>query len=172
MRARLLPLTAPLLLLAASLGCAPPTPTFGPPAVRLAAVPLVDLARSPHTVDALRAGRVALLSFWATWCDACEKELAALNRLHARATGEHAVVIGVAVGEPPGAVRRFVEAHDLRYPQLVDEHLHLTDALGQRRLPATLVISRTGEVVFTGGLLDSAALAAFRKALAAPIPPG
>ncbi len=65
-------------------------------------------------------------------------------------------------------MRRFVEAHDLRYPQLVDEELHLTDALGQNRLPATLVVSRTGEVVFTGGVLDTNALAAFRKALAAP----
>lgn len=172
MRARLLPLTRPLLLLlAAALGCGSAPRAFGPPAPRLAAVTLVDLTRAPRSVDTLRAGRVALVSFWATWCDACEKELAALNRLHARTTGEHAVVIGVAVGESPATVRRFVEAHDLRYAQLVDEDLRLTDALGQRRLPATLVVSRAGEVVFTGGLLDTNALAAFRRALAEPTEP-
>jgi peroxiredoxin len=128
-------------------------------------VPVFDLDRSAKSVDGLRAGRVALLTFWATWCEACQKEQEALNRLHERATGDKAVVIGVAVGEPSLKVKSFVEQHGLRYAQLVDEEFRLTDALGQRRLPATVIVNRDGKVVYRGGALDAEALAAFRDAL-------
>ncbi len=171
MRSRLLALTA--LLASACAPSAAPTPPVGTALLRPASpdshlppVALLDLDRSPKSVDAVRAGRVALVTFWATWCDACEREMPALNRLEDRATGAHAVVIGVAVGEPSPRVRLFVQKHALRYTQLVDEDFQLTDALGQKRLPATLVLDRTGQIVFQGGALDPSALAAFRKALA------
>ena len=41
----------------------------------------------------------------------------------------------------------------------------LADALGQRRVPATLVVDRSGRVVYRGEALDEGSLAAFRKAL-------
>lgn len=193
MRSRLLPLTAlgpsagaaPLRPLATAAlataallasACAPtaaPTPPIGTallPAAssdsHLPPVALLDLDRTPKSVDAVRAGRVALVTFWATWCDACQREMPALNRLDERATGTEAVVIGVAVGEPSPRVRQFVQRHALRYTQLVDEDFQLTDALGQKRLPATLVLDRSGQIVFQGGALDPPALAALRRALA------
>lgn len=132
---------------------------------KLPDVAVVDLDRAPKSVDGLRAGRVALVSLWATWCEACQKEFEALNRLNEHATGDKAVVIGVAVGEPSARVRGFVVEHGLKYAQLVDEEFHLADALGQRRLPATLIVNRTGEVVYVGGVLDAEALSAFRRAM-------
>lgn len=146
-------------------GAAPPSGASGAAAIKLPDVMLVDLERAPRSIDRLRDGRPALLTFWATWCEACQRELAALNRLDQRATGEHAVVIGVAVGEAPAKVRSFVEQHGLRYAQVVDEQFQLSDALGQRRLPATLVVNGAGEVVYSGGALDAEALAAFRKVI-------
>lgn len=111
-------------------------------------------------------GRVAVLSFWATWCDACVGEIAALERLHAqaRARGD-AVVVGIAVGEPREKVAAFAMERHLPYPQLVDESFQLADALGQQRVPATLVVDHAGRIVFRGGALDPASLAAFRSAL-------
>lgn len=177
MRAWLFPLTLPLgFTLGLGLGCTPAPTARAPAAAALAAaapapdklpdVAVIDLDRAPKSVEGLRAGRVALVTFWATWCDACQKEFSALNRLDDRATGDQAVVIGVAVGEPSAKVRGFVQEHGLKYAQLVDEEFHLTDALGQRKLPATLIVSRTGDVVYAGGVLDAQALAAFRKAMA------
>jgi len=46
-----------------------------------------------------------------------------------------------------------------------DGEFKLSDALGQRRVPATLVLDRGGRVVYSGGALDEQALAAFRAAL-------
>lgn len=116
-------------------------------------------------MDAVRAGKVALVSFWAPWCDSCVAELDALNRLDDRARPSGGVVIGVAVGETPESAATFARVHKLHYPQLVDEDYKLTDALGQRRVPTTLVVDRQGHIVYSGGALDEHALAAFRAAL-------
>lgn len=112
-------------------------------------------------------GHVALVSFWATWCSACEKELDALNRLAARTAARgDALVLGVAVGESRATVDAFVRQRGLRYPQVLDEDFRLADALGQRDVPATLVIDRSGRIVYRGDALDGAGLAAFSDALA------
>ena len=105
------------------------------------------------------------VSLWATWCDACEKEMDALNRLDAR-TGADAVVIGVAVGEEREKVADFTRRRGLRYVQLVDQDFAFADALGQRRVPATLVVDRQGRIVFRGEALDAASLDALRRAVA------
>lgn len=162
--------------LAAISGCASGdgTARSGVPPVSEAAgealpqVPLVTLENRATRLDAEIEGRPALVSFWATWCDACSKELGALDRLGDRARSDGGVVIGVAVGEPRATAAEFVSRHRVRFPQLVDEGFALTDALGQRRLPTTLVVDRHGRVVFTGGALDERALAAFREALRGP----
>jgi peroxiredoxin len=157
------------------LGCgAAPVPAPAPvaavtsapaPAAMLPVIELVTSANRAAGVDSVRAGKVALVSFWAPWCDSCVAELDALNRLDDRARQSGGVVIGVAVGETPESAAAFAGAHKMRYPQLVDEDYKLTDALGQRRVPTTLVVDRTGHVVYSGGALDERALAAFRAAL-------
>jgi peroxiredoxin len=137
--------------------------------VRLPAVGVATLTGEPAEVARLASGRVALLSFWATWCDACDKEMDALNRLHAKTLeGHDAVVIGVAVGEDREKVAAFARRRGLRYAQVVDEHFALADALGQRRLPATVVVDRKGRIVYRGEALDAGSLEAMRKAIAEP----
>jgi peroxiredoxin len=114
------------------------------------------------------AGRVTLVSFWATWCEACTKEIDALNRLATRTAGrKDALVVGVAVGESAADVDAFVREHGMNYEQLVDEDFSLADALGQRDVPATLIIDRSGHVVYRGNALDRASLSAFRQVLGA-----
>lgn len=111
-------------------------------------------------------GRATIVSLWATWCDACSREIPALERLHSLASSrDDALVVGVAVGQPRAEVAAFIRDRGVRIPQLVDETYQLADALGERRVPSTLVIDRAGRLVFRGGALDAAGLAAFRNAI-------
>jgi peroxiredoxin len=142
-------------------GEAPPLPSE--------TVVTLDGQRTP--IGGVLKGRVALVTLWATWCDACVREIDALNRLAVSSAGRgDALVVGIAVGEPHTKVDRFVRERGLRYAQLVDEDFRLADALGQRDVPATLVVDRTGRVVFRGEALDRAGLAAFRAALGPEAP--
>ena len=114
-------------------------------------------------------GRPALVSLWATWCDTCIQEAPALNRLDRESRkGGDAVVVGVAVGETRDSVRAFTRTRRLDYPQLVDPDFRLADTLGERQVPATLVVDRTGRIVFRGKSLDADSLAAFRRAAQKP----
>jgi peroxiredoxin len=132
-------------------------------------VPLVTLDGTATDLPSLLRGRVAIVSLWATWCDGCAAEIDALERLHTQAAARaDAVVVGVSVGEARGRVAAFARKRRLSYAQLVDEEFHLADALGEPRVPATLVVDRDGRIVFRGGALDPASLAAFRSALGTP----
>jgi thiol-disulfide isomerase/thioredoxin len=132
----------------------------------LPSVELVTLDGKPARLDETLRGKVALVSLWATWCDACDHELAALGRLDAAARKAGATVLAVAEGEEPAKVADFTRRRGLSWAQLVDQRFLLGDALGQKRVPATLVVNRSGEIVFVGGALDAAALAALERALA------
>jgi peroxiredoxin len=140
--------------------------------VPLPPVQLATLTGGHTEVARLANGRVALVSLWATWCDSCEKEMDALNRLHAAtAQGRDAVVIGIDAGEDAQTVAAFVARRGLRYAQLLDERFELADAVGQRRLPCTLVLDRRGRVVFRGDALDARALEALRRTIAEAVQP-
>jgi peroxiredoxin len=157
------------IVLAAGACAAPGTPRVSslPPAP-VPAVALSTLAGDHTELARLADGRVALVSLWATWCESCGKEMDALNRLDAKtAAGRDAVVIGVDVGEEPGKVAEFARKRGLRYAQLVDEDFAFADALGQRRVPTTLVVDRHGRIVFRGDALDGRSLEALRQAIAA-----
>jgi len=165
------------LLIALALGClvacggahpaapSPATNALPLPAPSLPTVPLATLTGGHVEVASVARGRVALVSLWATWCEACQREMDTLNRLDAK-TGADAVVIGVAVGEESEKVADFARRRGLRYVQLVDTDFAFADAIGQRRLPTTLVVDRQGRIVFRGEALDVASLDALRRAIA------
>lgn len=163
-----LPFLVLLVLAAGACGTpeTPRAPSSSP--VQVPAVSLSTLAGDHTELARLANGRVALVSLWATWCESCGKEMDALNRLDATtAAGRDAVVIGIAVGEEPGKVAEFARKRGLRYAQLVDEDFAFADALGQRRVPSTLVVDRHGGIVFRGDALDGRSLEALRRAIAA-----
>jgi thiol-disulfide isomerase/thioredoxin len=128
-------------------------------------VSVLSLDRQTASLAALTRGRPALVALWATWCTACSHELGELDRLQSRVGGD-ALVVGIAVGEPYERVADFLRARRLAYAQLVDEDFKLSEALGERRVPATLVVDRNGTVRYSGGALDARALDALRTAIA------
>ena len=147
-------------------GCAHATPHT---VTTLPSEPVTTLEGVETELGSVVKGRVALVSFWATWCVGCEKEVDALNRLSEKASARgDAVVVGVAVGEPRATVDAFVRRRGLHYTQLLDEDFRVADALGQRDVPATLVVDRGGTIVYRGDALDSASLMAFRRTLGEP----
>jgi cytochrome c biogenesis protein CcmG, thiol:disulfide interchange protein DsbE len=159
-----------------ALACAAPTSTSGvrprggaasapDGAAAAATVGLVDSAGRDATLSKVLGGRPSLVSLWAPWCEPCVRELPVLEKLSHDVASCGGAVVGVAVGEKPASIAEFARARALTYPQLTDEPFTLADALGQRRIPATVVFDRAGRVVFAGEGLDARAFAAFSRAL-------
>jgi thiol-disulfide isomerase/thioredoxin len=138
-----------------------------------AELPSVEVAGLDGRATALGAAlghRPTLVSFWAPWCEPCVRELPELERLSRAVAPCGAAVVGVAVGERPQVIADFARARRLTYPQFTDEPFRLADALGQRRIPATVVFDGAARVVFTGDALDARATAALARALVAATP--
>ena len=127
-----------------------------------------DAAGQETTLRAALAGRPALVSLWAPWCAPCLREQPALERLARAAEACGGRVVAVGVGETPETVADFARSRGITFQQLADERFTLADALGRRRIPATVVLDRSARIVFTGEALDPAATAA----LAGVIGPG
>jgi peroxiredoxin len=154
-----------LIALALGAGCAPAVAPTPEPRV-LPAESLLTIDGAPANLGSIVRGRPAVISLWATWCDACSAEIGALNRLDEQADSRgDALVLGIAVGEPRAKVAAFARERGVKYARLVDENFRLADVLGERRVPTTLVVDRTGRIVYRGGALDAAGLAAFRSVL-------
>lgn len=138
------------------------------------AVTIVSAGGRATPLSEVLGTRPALVSFWAPWCEPCLREMPDIERLSQSARSCAVSVLGVAVGETPDAVAAFVAAHHLTVPQFADEHYALADALGQTRVPTTVVFDRGQRVTFVGQRVDSRAteaLSAAARADGAPAEP-
>ena len=139
-----------------------------PPTTDFHEIPVVSAEGRTAALSTLLAGRPALVSFWAPWCEPCVRELPDLERLARAMSPCGAAVLGVAVGETPATVAAFTHARQLTYPQFTDERFQLADALGQSRVPTTVVFDRAARVVFVGEGLDQRAVAALQATVRTP----
>jgi len=166
---------------ASALSCARKPPAqSGPGSVedyRRITIAAVSAGGGNHALPELLGKRPALISFWAPWCEPCIKELPEFEQLANTVGPCGATVLGVAVGESPGSIAKFIRARQLSYPQFTDEQFRLADALGQRRVPATIVLDGDQQIVYVGSALDGRATGALATALGeaaggAPCPAG
>lgn len=94
-------------------------------------------------------GKVVLLNLWATWCAPCRFEIPELDKLHAKYASRGFKVIGVSVDEG-GAndVKPFVSEQKIRYPIALDPDGKLATILGTTVLPTSVIVDRTGHIVW------------------------
>jgi thiol-disulfide isomerase/thioredoxin len=153
-----------LLIAVSLLACSPAEPRVPEPTL-LPSVPVATLEGQTTDLRSVIAGRVSLVNLWASWCEACQAEQRALNQLSARVNPNQAVVVGVAVGEARQQVLDFLQLHPANYAQFVDESFKFADAIQRNRVPTTIVVQRSGRIVFEGGAVDAHSLQAFRDAM-------
>jgi thiol-disulfide isomerase/thioredoxin len=102
----------------------------------------------PSDADA----RVVLVSFFASWCAPCKKELPLLVELDQRYRSLGLRVVGISIDkEEPGITdaKRMVAAHRVTYPVLSDRfNLLARRYLGDNpQLPSVFLIARDGTIV-------------------------
>jgi peroxiredoxin len=107
---------------------------------------------APVDLAALR-GRVVLLNFWATWCQPCEEEMPAMERLYGALRDEGLELLAVSIDDEAEPVERFQERLGLSFPILLDPEKRVASAYQTFRFPETLLIDRRGVIVerYIGG---------------------
>jgi peroxiredoxin len=92
-------------------------------------------------------GKVVLLNFWATWCQPCEEELPAMQRLHRALSGVDFLLVAVSVDADPEPVLKFRERLGLGFTLLLDADQEVARSYHTFRFPETLLIGRDGVIL-------------------------
>lgn len=99
-------------------------------------------------LSALR-GKVVVVDFWASWCAPCIEsmpELDAMYREFKAAYSEQFEVLAVGLDHDMDLARRFLKAHPVTYPVVVDTVGIALQNFGVWRLPATFLLDRDGRI--------------------------
>ncbi|HKK52564.1 MAG TPA: TlpA disulfide reductase family protein, partial [Myxococcota bacterium] len=92
-------------------------------------------------------GRVVLVNFWATWCEPCESEMPAMDRLHAALPSDEFELVAVSIDEDPEDVAAFQAKMELSFPILLDPSGRVYEAYQTMGVPESLLIDRDGRIV-------------------------
>lgn len=93
------------------------------------------------------AGRVVLVNFWATWCEPCEQELPAMQRLYERLPRDRFELVAVSIDEEPEKIAGFVERYGLTFPIVMDPGKKVASAYQTMGVPESLLVDRDGRIV-------------------------
>jgi peroxiredoxin len=92
-------------------------------------------------------GRVVLVNFWATWCEPCESEMPAMERLYRALEKDEFELVAVSIDAERGAVVAFQEQYRLSFPIVLDRDQSVYNAYQTMGVPESLLIDRQGRVV-------------------------
>lgn len=91
-----------------------------------------------------------VLNFWARWCASCEEEVPQLAALKKSPGADQALFIGVNVGDTAAKASKFAAKFKYPYTIVLDKDKAVAKKYGVLGLPVTLIISKSGKIVFRG----------------------
>ena len=115
---------------------------------------LPDADGTVHLYSDLRAGRPALLNFWASWCPPCRAEMPALQTIHDDFSGQGLHLMGIGTMEEAQHSIDFVADSELTFPNLYDPDQELYLYYRTTSIPRTFLIDASGVIQhsFIGGI--------------------
>ncbi len=93
-----------------------------------------------------------VISFWATWCTPCKKELNAINELYQDwqdETGVTLVAVSIDDSKTKNIVPIYVNGKGWEYMVLMDPNGNLKRAMGVNNIPHTFLVNSNGKIVYS-----------------------
>ncbi|MFC1664958.1 peroxiredoxin family protein [Pseudomonadota bacterium] len=128
---------------------------YGDNSAKAPSVDLVIIGENKISLANLR-GHPVLLTFWATTCSPCIKEIPGLVDTYHKYHDKGLEVIAVAMSyDPPAQVWQMVQDKKLPYRIALDVDGSVSKAFSSNGIPSTFIIAPNGDLVFAKeGLLD------------------
>lgn len=112
----------------------------------------VKSGRKAAFSEVVPKGKVTLISFWATWCIPCKKEIKnitlKLPEWQKEANFDY-MTISVDKSEAEGLVRTYALSQGWKFPYFIDANSDLMRSLNFQNVPYTVIIDKNGKVAFS-----------------------
>lgn len=124
-------------------------------------VTLNDIDGNAVRTDTLaRTGHPVIVSFFATWCKPCQRELSAIAEVYDEwqdETGVELIAVSIDEAQSTNRVKPLVDANGWPYRVLLDPNGELKRALGIQLIPYVLVLDEEGKIIYKhNGYTDGA----------------
>lgn len=96
-------------------------------------------------------GKVTIVSFWATWCVPCKKEINNIRKKMAGWKQEadfNYVTVSIDESRAEGLVRSYAKSQGWDFPYYQDANSDLKRSLNFQNVPYTIIIDKNGKVAF------------------------
>lgn len=127
----------------------------------LPAVTLKDINGKTVQTDKLsNDGKPFIISFFATWCKPCNRELSAISEVYADwqdETGVKLIAVSIDQAQNVNKVKPLVDSNGWEYDVLLDPNSDFKRALGIQMIPYVIIVDGKGNIVYKhNGYTDGA----------------
>lgn len=117
--------------------------------------------------ETIEAGKVTLISFWATWCVPCKKEIKTIRdnmeAWQAEADFNY-MTVSVDDSRATAMVRSYAKSQGWEFPAYLDPNSDLKRSLNFQNVPFTMIVDKAGKVAFMhSGFEEGSELQLFEK---------
>ncbi len=113
---------------------------------------LKDLkGKAVNTAKLSNEGKPMIISFWATWCSPCKKELNTIAEVYEEwqdETGVELVAVSIDDARSASRVKPYVASKAWDYQVLLDPNSDFKRKMGVNNVPHTFLVNGKGEIVW------------------------
>jgi len=102
--------------------------------------------------ETIEKGKVTLISFWATWCIPCKKEIKNVSMKLPEWKKEvdfNYMTVSIDRVEAEGLCRTYAISQGWKFPYYIDANSDLKRSLNFQNVPFTMIIDKNGKVAFS-----------------------
>jgi peroxiredoxin len=122
------------------------------PAKKLPNITISDLQGKPVNIQEFTSkNKLTVLSFWATWCAPCKRELDAISDFYPEwKTAYNVRIVAITIDNARALtqVKPLIEEKGWEYDILVDSKQELQQALNFQAIPQTFVVDAEGNILY------------------------
>ncbi|MBK9735988.1 MAG: TlpA family protein disulfide reductase [Saprospiraceae bacterium] len=107
--------------------------------------------KTVNTNEYTSKGKITVVSFWATWCTPCKRELDAINEVYADWVEKYDIqLLAITIDDARGLTKvpATIQSKGWEFTVLADSKQELQQALNFQTIPQTFLLDQKGEIVY------------------------